>query len=553
MLQKLRHFTRLFITGGDWANALPAESRRNLYRYWFDGLFAAASDTVPVNYLTLYLLAMGATGAQVGWFSSLSSLAAAVALLPGAFIVEKYGRRKEVAVVFGGLLARILLLTMALAPLPLSGQPLIWLVITLGTLRSAAGNLAFPAWMSLTGDIVPMEGRGRYFGSRNFVMVIAGIVVTYLIGELITRVESLQGYQLALGLSFLTGLVSTWFFWSIKDSAGEQPVQSEMKLSVAEIWQGFRASPFFLQFCIATAVWNFSLNVAGPFFNVYMAQDLSFTAAMIGITAIATNVTRLLTQRKLGELADRWGAGRLQMMSMFLIPFLPIAWIFARELWHVVVINSFGGVFWGAFELASFNFLLVFMPENMRARYSAIFQVVVTISLAGGAALGGALIDSAWGYTGVFITSSLGRFAAAFMFLALMRKVRPGQRFWAYPLHALVCATSRPCNSPGARRPRWAGRRDRVHPSPSRLPPGLTGVSSNLVSLPSQRFCGQLACGAGSFTPAHPGTPGKAAPRSPGLLWDNKAVLFRFPSPRRCQDAPRAYRRSRTVSGTCRR
>ncbi len=423
MLQNLRHSTRLFITGGDWANRLPKADRHNLYWYWFDGLFAAASDTIPINYLTLYLLALGATGAQVGLFSSLSSLAAAVCLLPGAFIVEKYGRRKDFTVLFGGLLARILLLSMALAPFPASGQLLIWVVITFGILRSAAGNLAFPAWMSLTGDIVPMEGRGRYFGSRNFVMVIAGIVMTYLIGEFITRVGSPQGYQLALGLSFVTGLLSTYFFWRIQDSSAENPVHSEMRLSLADIWQDFRASPLFLQFCIATAVWNFSLNIAGPFFNVYMAQNLSFTAAMIGITAVATNATKVLTQRKLGELADRWGAGRLQMVSMFLIPTLPIMWIFASQLWHVVFVNAVGGIFWGAFELASFNFLLVFMPQDRRARYSAIFQVVATVAMAGGAALGSALVSSPWGYTAVFSASAAGRIIAAFMFLGLMRKM----------------------------------------------------------------------------------------------------------------------------------
>ena len=45
--------------GGEWAVSLPGESRRNLSRYWFDGLFSAASDTIPINYLTLYLLALG--------------------------------------------------------------------------------------------------------------------------------------------------------------------------------------------------------------------------------------------------------------------------------------------------------------------------------------------------------------------------------------------------------------------------------------------------------------------------------------------------------------
>jgi len=245
-----------------------------------------------------------------------------------------------------------------------------------------------------------------------------------VIGEFITRVGSPQGYQLALGLSFVTGLASTYFFWRIKDTGGEKPVHSEIPLSITAIWQDFRASPVFLQFCIATALWNFSLNIAGPFFNVYMAQDLRFTAAMIGITSVATSVTKLLTQRKIGELTDRWGAGRMQMISMLLIPTLPLAWIFASRLWHIVVINSFGGLFWGAFELASFNFLLVFMPEGQRARYSAIFQIVVTVAMAGGAAFGSTIVASSWGYTGVFLSSAIGRVLAAVLFLELMRKMR---------------------------------------------------------------------------------------------------------------------------------
>lgn len=211
-------------------------------------------------------------------------------------------------------------------------------------------NLAFPAWMLLTGDIVPMQGRGRFFGSRNFVMVIASVVVTYLMGEFITRVGSPQGYQLALGLSFLTGLVSTYFFLANpRFSRGAARSKRDETLFNGSL-AGFSLLPPFFQFCIAMAVWNLSLNVAGPFF-VYMAQDLGFTAAMIGLVAIAANITRLLTQRKVGELSDRWGSGQVQMIGMFLIPILPILWIFASQLWHV-------------FELASFNFLLVFMPEN---------------------------------------------------------------------------------------------------------------------------------------------------------------------------------------------
>ncbi len=422
ILRQLRSRLGLFITGGEWALSLPNISRRNLTSFWFDGLFSAASDTIPINYFTLYLLALGATSSQIGLFSALTSLAAAACLLPGALLVERYGHRKEITVWFGGIMARLLLLILALLPFGFTGQVLIWTVILFSIFRSAVGNLAFPAWMSITGDVVPLEGRGRYFGSRNLAMVIAGMIMTYLVGEFITRAGSPQGYQLSLVLAFGVGMLSTYSFSRIKDQLAEQPVHSSMSISLLDISKDLRASPIFLSFCFASALWNFFINVAGPFFNVYMVQDLKFTAAMVGLAAVSTNLSKVFIQKKVGELSDRWGPGKVQLVSMCLIPILPFAWVFTTQLWQVVAINIIGGVLWGAFELVSFNFLLQLTPSTQRARYSAIFQIIVTVALAGGAALGSSIILW-WGYTGIFLVSGLGRILAALFFLQLIRSL----------------------------------------------------------------------------------------------------------------------------------
>jgi predicted MFS family arabinose efflux permease len=69
--------------------------------------------------------------------------------------------------------------------------------------------------------------------------------------------------------------------------------------------------------------------------------------------------------------------------------------------------------------LASFNLLLVLTPETQRARYSAIFQIVVTLALAGGAMFGGWLVTRS-GYQAIFLSSGLGRLAAALLFARLI-------------------------------------------------------------------------------------------------------------------------------------
>ncbi|MCX6037843.1 MAG: hypothetical protein NTW99_08110, partial [Chloroflexi bacterium] len=55
-----RSFSHLVI-GGEWAKALPEKTRRNLRWFWYDGLFSSASDNIIITYITLYVLALGAT------------------------------------------------------------------------------------------------------------------------------------------------------------------------------------------------------------------------------------------------------------------------------------------------------------------------------------------------------------------------------------------------------------------------------------------------------------------------------------------------------------
>src|SRR5512136_2188253 len=102
----IRQWFSHLVTGGDWALELPGKTRQNLRWFWYDGLFSSASDNIIITYLSLYVLALGATRAQIGIMSALSSLSATLLLLPGAMLVERFSHRKEITLLFGWGLAR---------------------------------------------------------------------------------------------------------------------------------------------------------------------------------------------------------------------------------------------------------------------------------------------------------------------------------------------------------------------------------------------------------------------------------------------------------------
>ena len=49
----------------------------------------------------------------------------------------------------------------------------------------------------------------------------------------------------------------------------------------------------FLMLCATAALWNFSLNTAGPFFNIYLVRNLKATALMVGLLSVVSSLASL--------------------------------------------------------------------------------------------------------------------------------------------------------------------------------------------------------------------------------------------------------------------
>jgi MFS family permease len=354
--------------------------------------------------------------------SSFSNIAAAILLLPGALLAERVSRKKFVTLFCGGGGARLALLMLVFVPILFKGPNVVWIAIAVSVIRDSFNNFGYPAWMSVTNETVPIEGRGRYFGARNFVMGVTGMITTLLAGKLITLFVAPLGYQIALGLAFVLGASSTFSYAHIIEHTNQTVATGgKSNFSLHLLVEMFTSNPQFVALVVTAAVWNFGLNIAGPFFNVYMVQNLKFTATAVGLTAVASSLSLLFVQNQIGAFADRLGSRRLQLASMCAIPALPLAWIFATQVWHILIINTFSGIMWGAFNLASFNLLLVSIPKNQVPRYSAVYQIVVTLSLAAGALVGSALIIK-WGFIAVCLGSALFRIIATVLFAKVVHE-----------------------------------------------------------------------------------------------------------------------------------
>ncbi|MBP7962063.1 MAG: MFS transporter [Caldilineaceae bacterium] len=403
-------------------------SRRTLVGlrfFWLDGLFASISENFYLGFVPLFALAYGASAGDIGWLTAVGNLLGAMALFPGAKVLEWLPRRKPVVLWAGAGVGRIMLLLLALLPFVGTGPRIaIGAIIVLNGLRAFASNFGNPAWTAIVADLVPAQMRGRYFGNRNLAMGLAALLVTPLAGFVIRTVNvqtgsPVIGYQWIFGLAFVFGMISTLFFARIPEP--KSTTATDYAHKKGDLRRAMRQSTGFLGLVISAFIWNMALQVAGPFYNVFLVTEFDASTTTIGLVSSVSSLTALFGQRYFGPIMDRKGAVWVALVSGLVIPVLPLAWMFITAPWQVGAINVLGGFVWAGYNLAGFALLLDLTPETERPRAVALYQTAVFASAVLGPILGGYVADTV-SYQAIFGISAGGRLLGMLIFIFMVAR-----------------------------------------------------------------------------------------------------------------------------------
>jgi len=396
-------------------------SRRGRRLFWIDGLVSNVSESFVLNFTNPFALALGATNTQMGMMSSITNLAAALALFPGARLDERIASRKRV-VVFVSLVHRLLLIAIDFLP-SIAGGGAIVAFIALVALRSFFSQLPYPAWSAFSADLVPPRIRGRYFSSRNIGLALAALFSTVLAGRLADIIGLPRGYQIGFALAAVVGFAASGIFNGIPDpprSRSETAGATEAKQPVLRL---MRTHPRFAAFTAVGFLWNLSIMVAGPYFSVFIVRVLEANPTQIGLLAAINSLANIIGQRIWGRLNDRRSAAWVMAVTGLMIPLVPALYAVAPNPWFLLLVETLSGFAWAGYSLASFNLMLALAPDEQRARFSATYQVAVFGASFIGPLLGMVLVSVA-DIRVVFWISAAGRVLASILFMVTVR-IRP--------------------------------------------------------------------------------------------------------------------------------
>jgi len=407
--------------------ALPEPIRRSLALSWKEGIASEVTVWIIDYYLTAYGLFLGASPKQIGWLVALPLFFASFSQFFVTWLVRIIGSRRQFLFHVGLTQVAVLFPAAFLALMPSAHR--ITILIALIMVFRVGQSLTDTVWFSLMSEYLPAHERPGYFGARSRITGSAGVASLVLGGVVLYALpESIRSYGFFL-LFFATAvarLISIFMLARMADVPLDH--RPEHHFTFWMFIRQFRKSNF-VKYVFFSAATMFSVQLAGPYFSVYLLKDLKIDYMTFMVIHFSSVIVRLISIPRWGRHADQVGNASILKLVTFLFPAIPLLWIFSSQLGYILVLQMFAGFLWAGYALCSTNFIYDSVSSGKRVRCLGYWTLICGMGNALGAFTGGFLAEHLpplMGYSilMLFLVSTVVRVALNMLLAPRFKEVR---------------------------------------------------------------------------------------------------------------------------------
>jgi MFS family permease len=350
-------------------------------------------------FLVAMALLLGASNVEIGLLAAMPSFTNLFQLI-SIFLVRKFNNRRAIVVICS-LFARIPLLIIGSIAFFSGSNASVRFLIFFLFFYYLFGSIAGPTWNAWMKDLVPEKSLGSYFARRSSYTQMTNVVISLLLAFVVDFIKKhyvgleLETYALMFIAGGIFGITGSFLLANVPEPRSEMKEENILSLFKRPLKdQNFRR---LLQF---NSAWVFALNMATPFFTVFMLQSLRLPLSYIIGLSIVTQVFSILTIRSWGAFADRYSNKTIIAIAAPLYIMCLIAWCFVgmyksqfTNLGLLLMIHMVSGVATAGINLSVTNIGLKLSPAKHAIVYLSTKNIITSFFASMAPLLGGRLAD----------------------------------------------------------------------------------------------------------------------------------------------------------------
>ncbi|MSQ08228.1 MAG: MFS transporter [Dehalococcoidia bacterium] len=372
------------------------------------GTVAMGLDAITSGgFLAAYAIALGANNMQIGILAALPFLMQPLQL-PAIILIERLGMRKAMSLVT---FAAIQLLWVPIALIPFwldvpspGAMALLLGFIALRSLITAPLNAAWNGWLK---DLVPQKIMGQYFARRLVFASVVGIGLSIGAGvfaDIWQRSHAgPQGASLGYAIPILVGALTLGIMTPLALLGMPEPAMVAPpggRRSLVKALASPMRDPNYRVLIRFRFLWALALNLAVPFFAVYMLNEIGLSVSMVMALTAVSQASNILFLPIWGKMVDRLGAKGILVVCCSLYVLVVLGWIFTTQpdkylltIPLLVLLHIMAGVATAGINVADGTLAFKLAPRGEGTAYLAAASLAVNFGAALGPLLGGQFAD----------------------------------------------------------------------------------------------------------------------------------------------------------------
>lgn len=322
--------------------------------------------------LSQLCLILNMSDMEIGMVNAIPNLVLPLQLLSAYLVINSVPRKTFFMVL--GIVSRLFMVLIActlLLKINESLSMILFVLFFLGFHISFA--MGIPLWFSWAGDLVPGNQSAKFFGDRNAIAFVSGMVYVLIYGFVLDTIDDTRfALALILGASGVTACIELLFYKSIPAVEKKEDAFDLNRLR-------WFIDPFkhknFVRLAIVGVFYNISFYLVMPFFFIYF-KEMGYSSLMIqmgmGLHAIGVALSSKLWAKLATKIKKKGILIYALLLKVCVLAFMGIV-DKSTTLTSLSLLFFIDGCTVGGWFTSSFSMLTSETPKRLRSMMMALF------------------------------------------------------------------------------------------------------------------------------------------------------------------------------------
>jgi len=365
-----------------------------------DGISAEAMVVFTSGtFLTAMAIHMGASNFQLGVLAALPTFTTIFQLF-SIWLVQKFKNRRIITAICN-FMARVPLIAIGVLPFLFTAGTSIEILIVMLFFQHIFGDIAGASWNAWMKDMIPGSKLGSFFSHRSRMAQTLNVTLSLATALGLDYVKKhypsseIMVYHLLFLAGGMLGMISVILLLRTPE-----PEASRIDGNVLMLFSRPLKNKNFRNLLVFNSFWAFALNLATPFFAVFMMNTMGLPVAYIIGLGIISQLSSIVSIKVWGRYSDRFSNKNIVAFCAPLYIACILAFAFAATPGNVhailallVIIHVISGLSTAGINLALSNIGIKLAPNNEAIAYITAKNMFVALFSTLAPVVGGLMAD----------------------------------------------------------------------------------------------------------------------------------------------------------------